>query len=153
VRVEVNNNGSIFSVPGVQVLKAQPGIFEYTPQGSAVKFAVATRFSDGQVVGPNTPISRGDVLTIYLTGMGATQGTQLATGQPAPTNSLTRTFFQPTVGIGGQGMEVLFSGLTPGFIGLNQINVRVAGNAPTGIVQLDIIVEGAASQSSKINVQ
>jgi uncharacterized protein (TIGR03437 family) len=154
VRVEVNNNGSVFAASGVQVLKAQPGIFEYTPQGSSLKYAVATRFSDGQVVGPNTPIARNDVLTIYLTAMGATLPANLPTGQPAPTTSLTRTFFTPTVGIGGQGMEVLFSGLTPGFIGLNQINVKVSGTAQVGsAVQLDVIVEGTASQSSRIAVQ
>jgi uncharacterized protein (TIGR03437 family) len=153
VRVEVNNNGAITSVSNVQVLRAQPGIYEYTPQGSSTKYAVATRFSDGQVVGPNTAVSRGDHLTIYVNATGVTLP-QLPTGQAAPANPPARTFFQPTVGIGGRGMQVTFSGLTPGLIGLGQINILVGQDAPTGAsVPLDVVVEGVASQTSRIAVQ
>jgi len=57
------------------------------------------------------------------------------------------------VGIGGRGAQVLFSGLAPGFIGLYQINVLIAEDAPVGeAVTLDIIVEGAPSQTTRIAI-
>jgi uncharacterized protein (TIGR03437 family) len=149
--LEVSNNGATFSVASVPVLRAQPGIFEYTPQGSALKYAAALK-SDFTVMGPNNRVPRGGALSIFLTGMGPTLPL-LPTGQAAPSNPLATTFFQPTVGIGGRGAVVQFSGLAPGFIGLYQINVLIAEDAPVGeAVTLDIIVEGAPSQTTRIAI-
>lgn len=150
--VEVSNNGTTFSIANVPVLRAQPGIFEYTPQGSTLKYAAALK-TDGTVQGPNNRIPRGGAFSIYLTGGGPSLPL-LPTGQAAPTNPLATTFFQPTVGIGGRGAVVLFSGLAPGFIGLYQINVLVAEDAPVGeAVSLDVIIEGTPSQTTRIAIQ
>ncbi len=150
--LEVSNNGATFSVASVPVLRAQPGIFEYTPQGSALKYAAALK-TDFTVMGPNNRFPRGGAASIFLTGMGPTLPL-LPTGQAAPSNPLATTFFQPTVGIGGRGAQVLFSGLAPGFIGLYQINVLIAEDAPVGeAITLDIIVEGAPSQTTRIAIQ
>lgn len=152
VTVEVSNNGATFSVPNVPVLRAQPGVFEYTPSGSTVKYAAAVK-PDGSVIGPNNRVARGAAFSIFLTGLGPTLPL-LATGQAAPSNPPATTFFQPTVGVGGRGVRVLFSGLTPGFVGLYQINVELDNDTPTGdAVTLDVIVEGASSQTSRIAVQ
>jgi uncharacterized protein (TIGR03437 family) len=152
VTVEVSNNGSTFSISNVPVLRAQPGIFEYTPQGSTVKYAAALK-PDGSVIGPNNRVPRGTAFSIFVTGMGPTLPL-LPTGQAAPSSPLATTFFQPTVGVGGRGMRVLFSGLAPGFIGLGQINVLVSEDAQVGdAVTLDVIVEGVPSQTSRIAIQ
>jgi uncharacterized protein (TIGR03437 family) len=152
VTLEVSNNGATFSVASIPVLRAQPGIFEYTPQGSALKYAAALK-TDFTVMGPNNRVSRGGGLSIYLTGGGPSLPL-LPTGQAAPSNPLATTFFQPTVGIGGRGATVLFSGLAPGFIGLYQINVLIAEDAPVGeAITLDVIIEGTPSQTTRIAIQ
>ena len=150
--VEVSNNGATFAISNVPVLRAQPGIFEYTPQGSSLRYAAVLK-SDNTVVAPNNRIPRGGVFSIFLTGMGPSLPL-LPTGQPAPSNPLATTFFQPTVGIAGRGVPVLFSGLAPLFVGLYQINAMAPEDAPVGeAVTLDIIVEGVASQTSRIAIQ
>jgi uncharacterized protein (TIGR03437 family) len=152
VTLEVSNNGTTFSIQNVPVLKAQPGIFEYTPQGSAVKYAAALK-TDGTVIGPTNRVPRGGAFSIFLTALGPSLPL-LPTGQAAPSSPLATSFFQPTVGVGGRGVRVLFSGLAPGFIGLFQINVQLGDDVPSGdAVSLDVIVEGVASQTSRIAVQ
>lgn len=88
------------------------------------------------------PAQAGDVLAIYLTGLGLAtpngdpKGTPLATGQVAPVGGspLYETTATPSVIIGGvPATTVYFSGLAPGFAGLYQINVQV----PPGITNGD----------------
>ena len=53
----------------------------------------------------------------------------------------------PVVTIGGVPVEVLYAGLTPGEIGLYQINVKVGGAVPPGFnVPLAISQGGVATQ-------
>jgi len=149
IRVEVENNGSVTGLSGVQLLRVRPAIFEYTPAGSSVKHAAAVKL-DGSVVGPNNRLSRGEAFMLFVNSMGPTQP-PLQTGQVGPVPPAT-SFFQPTVGIGGRGQRVLFSGIAPGLV-ISQINVEVGQDAPSGEVELVVIVEGVASQSSRIAIQ
>jgi len=103
-----------------RVFALQPGIF-VQPDGTA-----AARRA-------------GDVLEIYATGMGALQASR-------ENIFLEDTVVRPRVLIGGREAEVLFSGAAPGFLGLNQINVRIpAGTAGRQTVQ---IVQGGAMSNS-----
>jgi uncharacterized protein (TIGR03437 family) len=150
-RVEVNNNGTIATMGSVPLLKVQPGVFEWVPQGSSVRYAAAVK-ADGSVVSPDNPVSRGEPVSLFLTGMGPVLPVVL-TGQPGPVNPPAVTWLQPTVAIGGFQAEVLFSGYAPGFLGLYQINVVIPDGAPAGAASLQVVVEGASSQSSRIPVQ
>jgi len=99
------------------------------------------------VVIPNfitKPASRGDVLTIYAIGLGATSPA-VATGQPAPAaEPLARLTVTPTV-IFGESLDGIgtpisaipaYAGLSPNFAGLYQINVAIPQDCPTGTVQV-----------------
>jgi uncharacterized protein (TIGR03437 family) len=150
-RVEVNNNGSIATIGNVPLLRVQPGIFEWASQWSSTKYAAAVKL-DGSVVGPTNPVSRGGIASLFLTGMGPVLPI-LQTGQVGPADPPAVTYLQPVVGVGGLGAQVLFSGYAPGFLGLYQINIVIPGAAPVGAVNLDIVVDGVPSQTSRIAVQ
>ncbi|MCC6539779.1 MAG: hypothetical protein IT162_19680 [Bryobacterales bacterium] len=86
------------------------------------------------------PVKAGDILQIYVTGMGratstgADPGPMIANGAIAPAdgNPLYKIVAPVTVTIGDASAEVIFAGLAPGFAGLYQLNVRVPAAAKTG---------------------
>jgi uncharacterized protein (TIGR03437 family) len=76
----------------------------------------------------------------------------LRTGEIGPAHPPAVTL-QPWVGVGGLQAPVLFSGYAPGFLGLYQINIVIPGAAPTGAVNLDVVVDRAPSQTSRVALQ
>lgn len=118
-----------------------PAIFTVNQSGAgqgAIQIASNGMFAApaGSIPGSHsTPASRGQEVVIYGTGLGLVDAVVngiLFDGYPAPSNPVANTLTKPTVTFGGIAGQVLFSGLAPGFVGLNQINVNVPSNAPTG---------------------
>ena len=59
-----------------------------------------------------------------------------------------------TVNIGGRTFTPDYAGLTPGFVGLYQVNVRVPADlAATGDVPVSVSVAGGASNTVTIAVK
>ena len=67
--------------------------------------------------------------------MGLTDAT-IKTGDRSPAAPLARALVQPIVTIGDKQAEIIFAGLTPGLVGLYQINLRVPDEAPSGLLEL-----------------
>ena len=143
--------GSATSAPvSFTVAAAAPGIFTY-----GLLRAVAVNYTgspNGRLVGPSSPAHPGDALVVYLTGGGAVQPTGGAwtTGALAPPglSPVTAPF---SVTVGGLPAPVAYLGLTPGFIGLYQLNVQVPA-LPAGDHTLVITVNGKASSSALVSV-
>ena len=77
----------------------------------------------------------------------------LASGDATPAGTLYTTELTPTVTIGDRPAKVLFSGLAPGFVGLNQLNVRVSLDAPLGFnIPLKITSGGVTSETFLVRV-
>ena len=66
-----------------------------------------------------------------------------------PSTQLVSTTATPTVTIGGSTAGFIFSGLTPGSVGLYQVNVTVPSDAPTGTQPLKLSIGG---QDVTVNV-
>lgn len=114
--------------------------------GPETNVPTVVRDDDNELVTASHPIHRQSnaPLTIYLTGLGPTSP-QVATGMPGPTNPLAYSIDQPTVTLGGVNLPVQFSGLAPGLVGVDQINVSVPFTVPEGMSVPLAITQGAAT--------
>lgn len=99
----------------------------------------------------SNPIRPNESFVIYLTGLGGVNPLAVA-GNPASPDLLSETVVTPTVTIGGAPAEVTYSGLTPGYTGLYQINARAAGYTPTG-TQQPLSISIANSAATTVNVR
>ena len=144
VTLKVNFGGLESNLITVPLSAYSPGVFP----GPAVQD------SKYQLITASNPAKRGDTIIIYANGLGPVSN-QPASGDPSPgrRNLWRSTSATPTVKIGGSSAQVVFSGLTPGFVGLYQINAVVPADAPTGSQPLVISVNGIASSSSNLPVQ
>jgi len=136
-----------------------PGIFSTDSSGTgqgAIQIANTTFFAApaGSISGAQSrPAVRGsDYLTIYCNGLGDVKN-RPANGAIAPDGTST-TVQSVTVTIGGVTVPASFSGLSPGFVALYQVNVQVPANAPAGsAVPLTIAVGGATSNTVTVALQ
>jgi uncharacterized protein (TIGR03437 family) len=120
-----------------------PGIFSV---GYGVGQAIAIN-SDGSLAAPagsipgyaTHPAKPGDTIIILATGLGAVSPA-IATGAAA-SDALRTSSVTPAVLINGTPAAVAFSGLSPQFVGVNQLNVVVPAVA-AGVVSLQIDAGG-----------
>lgn len=105
------------------------------------------------VVGPGDPATAGDYLLMYCVGLGITNP-PIADGVVSPGPPLLANAPGVTVNIGGRDAQVLFAGLTPGFVGLYQINVIMPSGVPAGsAVPLTVTVAGRTSPAVNLPVR
>lgn len=125
--VTVSLNGEISPVQNVALNPSAPGLFySGTAQG------IITDAQSYEIISPSNPALPGvSYLTIYCTGLGAVTN-QPRTGEVAPASPLSTTTTVPSITIGGVPANVEFAGLSPGFIGLYQVNVKLPAGVPTG---------------------
>lgn len=93
---------------------------------------IALRPADGSLITAGNPARPGDVLTVYATGLGFLDR-RPRTGLPSAGGAaLSRTTAALTAALGETEADVLFAGLAPGFVGLAQLNLRLAETLPAG---------------------
>lgn len=136
-----------------------PAIFSMNQQGNGqgvvlIANTATVAAKAGSLAGYDClPAARGEFLTIYAIGLGPVTNTP-ASGSPALGSPISSSITAPTATIGGVQATVSFSGLTPGFVGLYQVNVQVPDNAPSGnAVPVAIKVGGVASNTVTIAIQ
>jgi uncharacterized protein (TIGR03437 family) len=132
----------------INVGDAQPGLF--TSDASGTGPAAAT-LADSSLLTSTNPATRGNVVVLYATGLGRVAPAAI-TGVGA---TAAATCVNPvTVTIAGRTVTPDYAGLTPGYAGLYQINVRIPADlAATGNVALKVTAAGVDSNSVTIAVQ
>jgi uncharacterized protein (TIGR03437 family) len=133
------------------MLPAAPKVFRSGVAGEDTNVPTIFRASNGQLVTLSNPVHQGDVLVIYLTGMGRTYP-EVETGIPAPFDPLAWSAIPASVDLGGVGLPILYAGLTPGQIGVYQINVSVPYWVSKGFGQLLKITQGTDSTTLSVRV-
>jgi uncharacterized protein (TIGR03437 family) len=103
----------------------------------------------GAPVTSGSPVRPGEAIVIYVTGLGDVDG-GIATGQGAPLSPLTSVLAPVRVEIGDRSLTPFFAGLTPGFVGVYQVNVMVPADLPPQAYPLRISARG--NQSNTLNV-
>ena len=108
----------------VNIFATAPAVFRSGSAGPVSEIATVYRSVNGELVTPSNPVHMNDRLTIYLTGMGRTSP-EVEDGVPAPASPLSTALARPTVTLGGAALSIEYAGLTPGSVGVYQINVIV----------------------------
>ncbi len=132
VTLIVHTPGGVSDNFNMTVLPNAPAVFLSGVAGPASNLPTVVRAENNLLATDSNPVHRNDTLVIYLTGLGQTNPA-VAAGLPAPGDPLASALTLPTVQLGGQNLPVLYAGLAPGQVGVNQINVTVPSNTPEGL--------------------
>jgi uncharacterized protein (TIGR03437 family) len=139
------------SIPiSVDVASAEPGVFGYPVAGDPPQQGAIVNALTYSVADPSAPVSEGDVLAIFATGLGAVDQA-IPDGAAAPSAPLANAVAKPTVTIGGQNAAVSFSGLAPGFVGLYQIDATVPVGVAAGS-EVPVVVSIAGETSPPVTI-
>ena len=148
-RGQLSSNGE-----SVQIAPVAPAIFTVVSDGIGNAIAVNP---DGTIAAPagsipgllSRPAHMGDPLVILATGLGAV--TPAVANGANSMDQLRNTVSTPTVLIGGQPAQLLFSGLSPSFTGVNQINAVVPFGGTGQAVPIQLLI-GGITTSDRVTI-
>ncbi|PYT30287.1 MAG: hypothetical protein DMG57_08555 [Acidobacteria bacterium] len=138
--VTVETSAGTSASSQVAVSPVSPGIFFDVASGFGAILNAGTSQTTRQ-----RPVSRGQYIEIYCTGLGAVSRKNSGT---------VLTVSQPQVLIGSIPLSVSFSGLAPIYNGgLYQVNAQISSSVPSGIQSLIVIMNGVQSNTVKVAIQ
>jgi len=146
--VVVNRAGSVSPPRNFEVGRFLPGIFSLGSkqiQALAINGNGSLAAPEGSIPGFRTePAKIGSTIVVLATGLGSVNPT-LENGRNS-LDGLRRTTSTPTVLIGGAQARIVFAGMSPEFVGVNQINVEVPDIMP-GNVPIQVQLGGVTTPS------
>lgn len=145
VPVVVTVNGVSSPAVNVSVTAAAPGIFQFGQKRAVVQNP------DFSVNDANNPAAANSYVIAYLTGAGRVDNA-VPSGGAASGDPLSRPRGPVTATIADMPADVAFGGLTPGFVGLMQVNLKVPNLQP-GTYPLVVTVNGEKSNAAMVTVQ
>jgi uncharacterized protein (TIGR03437 family) len=162
--VRVERGGQISNRVSVEIASTAPRLLVFGPEtGELAGRAIAVlnepvlTFPMPPTAGLNTRRARaGDVVTFYALGLGQTDPASIE-GRPAPADPLPRVsgfrvFFGPgNLPDTGVAVEPLYLGLTPGSVGLYQVNVAVPDASPRGDA-VQVALASGQTQSNRVTI-
>jgi uncharacterized protein (TIGR03437 family) len=146
-QVVVSANGALTTPQAIQLADATPGLGTLG-DGSLL----AVHGADGSLITQDSPAKPGEYIVMFLLGMGATDN-PAPSGTASPGNPLARPTAVPTLTLGGVNVPIAFAGLTPGYVGLYQINLQVPLVTLDGNLVLTVSQDGVVSNSTILPVR
>jgi uncharacterized protein (TIGR03437 family) len=137
--LSINNNGFVAS-QSFTVSRAAPAIF--------------TSLSGALV--PIGSAGRGQIATLYMTGAGIVTpviATGAAPSSETATGDLPKPAYTATVTVGGMQAPIQFIGITPGLVGVMQINYQVPAEVAIGTQPVVVAIDGVSSAPASLTVK
>jgi uncharacterized protein (TIGR03437 family) len=135
----------------VNVTSTAPAVFLSGTAGPLTDIPVVIKASNLQLVTPTNPVHANDEIWIFATGLGVTSP-EVPAGTAAPSAPPALAILAPDVRLGGVPLAVSYAGLTPGQVGVYQINARAPAKAPTGSEVPLTIAQGGVTTSVNVRV-
>ena len=149
-------NGVASPPQSIPIMPAAPGIFSF-PVGAGN--AIAINFADRSLAAPAGsipgiaahPAKVGDTIIILATGLGVmTPAVPDGAGGGGVTASTAN--LKPVVLVGGITADVDFAGQSPGFPGVNQINIKIPPKVQTGNAVPLQIQSGSVTSTDAVTI-
>jgi uncharacterized protein (TIGR03437 family) len=149
VQVAVSNAAGLGAPVAASTVPYAPAVFVNPASGEPI-----VTQPDGSLVTAASPARPGDVLILFVTGIGDLNVSP-STGASSGADPLSHALVLPEVRVGGSPAHVFFAGLAPGFVGLGQINIQLPAEVATdgGTATLVIDFDGQTSASVDVPVQ
>jgi uncharacterized protein (TIGR03437 family) len=104
---------------------------------------------DGTFVSPQNPARPGDIVRVYVTGLGPT-APAIATGALPFAGADSLVLGQVIVGVNNAGARVVSSRVSPNLIGVYEVAFQVPSDAPTGNdIVLNVVVNAPGDSASR----
>jgi uncharacterized protein (TIGR03437 family) len=145
-QVIVNANGALTTPQPIQLNSGTPAVLQFTSG------LIVAQHQDASLVSSASPAVPGEYLTLYMSGLGDTD-IPVPSGQASPTSPLANVLDVPTLTLNGTQVPLLFAGLTPGLVGLYQINIQVPVGLPDGTYNIAVSQDGVESNTTLLPVQ
>ena len=147
VGVVVIRNGEESPPEPASIAEFAPAVFINPNTGEPI----IQRHPDGALITAANPAKPGDVLIIFMTGIGGVSNPP-ATGAAAVASPLAQARVTPVVTVGGEGAQVFFAGLAPFFVGLGQINIQLPESLVTTGSTMPLVIDFEGSRNPPVNL-
>ena len=144
--IVVTVNGAISTPDTVTVYDVSPGVVAF---GDGTLIAQHANFV---LVDASHPATPGETLIMYLGGMGATNPAVPTDGIAPSVEPLARLVTPVTVTVGGETATLAYAGLTPGGIGLYQIDFTVPPDLKTSTPTVVVKQNGVTANSTTLQL-
>jgi uncharacterized protein (TIGR03437 family) len=149
--VVVAANGVNSNAVAVPVLAAAPGLFITGGSPFIQQNQALVQNSNNRLNGPSNTAKAGSTIIAYLTGSG-TVAPAATTGAVASSSPFSVVTLPYSAMIGEESATVAFAGLTPGLLGVTQMNIVVPRDLATGDYLLSVTVNGQTSNANTVSV-
>ncbi|MFN7923224.1 MAG: hypothetical protein U0Q16_24195 [Bryobacteraceae bacterium] len=147
-QVRVKNARGTSAAASITIVPCAPRMFTLSQDG---KGDAVVLHADYSLVTASSPAKAGEVVVVYLTGLGEVDP-PVAAGTPAGDGSaaspVNYAVNEPLVTVAGQPARLYFAGLAPYFAGLYQLNIQIPRSVPTGSSRLAIAAAQTTAQDN-----